>query len=547
RWAGVEKEFHRTEHGEINIVHEAVDRWAECPEKKDQTALVYEKAGAISAFTYQDLKEISCKWAHLLSRHGFNAGDRLFIFLPTCPEAYFAMLGCARIGVIFCNVYPTLGIHEMEWRLENGEPRGVLTNPDLVEVLPRKAMRGSKAVLLTGGEAPGLFAWETVVPDMLERMPDEAEIRWLPPEAPLYMLYTSGSTGPSKAAVHAHQDMAGYLMTGRYVLDLGEDSILWTDASPAWVTGSVYGAFAPWLCGATSVVQGDPFSASTWYRTLERHRISVWYTTPRTIKGLMHSGEDLPTRYDLSSLRHIASVGEKLPAELLYWARRNLGHSAHDTWWMTETGMICIANYPCDQIKPDSMGKPVPGVEAAVLDPNGHQLPAFTLGELGLKAGWPSMMKAIWRDRERYSNYFRGHWFMTGDMVIKDEDGYYYHHGRNDDLIKAGQGFVGPYEIEELLRLHMDVADAAVVSKCSESGSPTMKAFVTVRGGVTPSDRLSREIKAFVQPKLPAELTLTEIRFLDELPKTSSGKIVRRALRAIDLGLPSGNVSRLQE
>jgi len=262
----------------------------------------------------------------------------------------------------------------------------------------------------------------------------------------------------------------------------------------------------------------------------------------------MEAGDDLPPRYDFSRLRHIATVGETLPPDLFFWAKQNLKHSPHDTWWMTETGMICMANFPSQQIKPGSMGRPVPGIEAAVIGTDGALLPFLTLGELALKVGWPSLMRAIWRDEERYKEYFRNGWFLTGDMVIKDEDGYYYHQGRNDDLIKTGQEFIGPYEIEQVLCQHPAVAEAAVISKVSSaSATPTIKAFVTLSKGTTPSLRLNHEIKAFVKTNLHSEVPLTEIAFLDELPKTRSGKLLRRVLRARELGLPSGDPSKLKE
>jgi acetyl-CoA synthetase len=340
--------------------------------------------------------------------------------------------------------------------------------------------------------------------------------------------------------------MVGYLSTGRWVLDLTEQSVLWTDGDPAWVTGTAYGAFSPWLCGATSVIQGDPFSASSWYRTMERHKVAVWYTTPMTVRRLMEAGADLPGRYDFSNLRHIATVGETLVPELFYWVRENLKHSPHDTWWMTETGMICIANYPSQVIKPGSMGKPVPGVEAAVLDPKGEPLPILTLGELALKAGWPSMMRAIWKDDDRFNAYFRNGWFSTGDMVIKDEDGYYYHEGRNDDLIKTGQSFIGPYEIEQVLCMHPAVAEAGVISKNLDRTKVICKAFVKVAKGYTASTRLNLEIRAFVKTNLHSEIPLGEIEFVAELPRTLSGKLLRRVLRARELGLPSGDPTKLQ-
>lgn len=544
-WSEMEKEVHPGPYKNLNIVLHAIDRWADDPDKRDRPALIFEKGETTLSYSYLDLKKESCRWANILARHGFGKGERLFIFLPTTPEIYFAMVGCARIGVIFSVLYPTLRFEEARWRILNAKPMGILTNRDLAEKLAPDAMKIVQNVFLISGEAPGLHAGEIVVEDLLMGVPDQFEAALFPRDTPLYLLYSSGSTGPPKGVVHAHQDMFGHLMTAKYVLNLNENSIVWTDANPAWVTGTVYGAFAPWLCGATSVVQSEPFSASTWYRTLEKHKVSVWYTTPSTVRKLTAAGADLPGRYSLSFLNHICTVGEALGPELFYWAKEHLKHSVHDTWWMTETGMICIANFPSEPIKPGSMGKPVPGIEAGVIDNHGNPLPFLTLGQLALKVGWPAMMTSIWEDSVRYSQYFLGDWFLTGDMVIMDEDGYYYHQGRNDDLIKAGQEFVGPYEIEGVLRLHPAVEEAAVISKVGSTGTPLVKAFVTINKGFTPSLSLNHELRAFVKTNLEHQLELAEISFLDELPKTSSGKILRRVLRARELGLPSGDTLKL--
>jgi acetyl-CoA synthetase len=543
-WSDVEKEFSQREDGKTNIATEAVDRWADDPAKRDIPALVFEKAGKIQSFSYVQLKEKSCRWAGLLSSHGFKPGDRLLLFLTSCPDIYFIVVACARLGVIVSTLYTTLHFEELQWRIRNAEPRGLVTHPDLTERLSPDATQGVKYLFLVETTSAGPNTREIAVEALLETAPKEFGIL-LPPEAPLYLLYTSGSTGPPKGVVHAHQDMVGHLMTGRYVLDLNEGSVLWTDGDPAWVPGMVYGAFAPWLCGATSVIQSDPFSASTWYRTLERRHVSVWYTTPMILRRLMEAGDDLPGRYDFSHLRHIATVGENLPPDVFFWVKQNLKRSPHDNWWMTETGMICIANFPSEQIKPGSMGKPVPGIEAAVIDPDGNPLPILSLGELALKVGWPAMMRAIWSDEERYSAYFRNGWFLTGDMAIKDEDGYYYHQGRNDDLIKAGQEFIGPYETEQVLDQHPAVAEAAVISKMADSGKVTLKAFLVISKGFTPSTRLNYEIKAFVKTNLHHLIPLTEIVFVEELPKTRSGKLLRRVLRARELGLPVGDPSKL--
>ncbi|MFH1113013.1 MAG: AMP-binding protein [Pseudomonadota bacterium] len=547
-WKDIEKQFSPHESGEINIAHEAVDRWASQRDKRDRTALVFERAGIVSAYSYLQLREHSSRWANLLIEHGFAVGDRLFIFLPPCPEIYFVMLACARLGVIFSPVYSTLGFDELDVRIQNAKPKGIVTHPDLVERIPEHCRSTVEWIFLTAGPRLNAFPGEIAVPEVLEELPKKSPVKWLRGGTPLFLIYTSGSTGPPKGVVHAHQDMLGYLMTAKYVLNISEDSVLWTDGDPGWITGTVYGVFAPLLCGAATVIQGDGFAASTWYRTLEKHRVSVWYTTPRTITRLMEAGDDLPGRYDFSSLRHIATVGETLAPEQFYWAKNTLNHSVHDTWWMTETGMICLANFPSTSIKPGSMGRPVPGIEAAVLDENGEALPSMTMGELALRPGWPSMMTGIWRDAPRYEAYFKFRdWFLTGDMVTKDDDGYFHHQGRNDDLIKVGEKFVGPYEIERILTLHPAVAEAVVISLGSVPGKVWVKGYVTICEGFNPSARLNHEIRAFVKANFSPELPLKEIRFLEEIPKTRSGKMLRRVLRAREHGLPSGDPSRLKE
>ncbi len=547
-WSAVEAEFSWSRTGRLNIVHEAVDRWADAPTTRDRTAMIFEKGGRVQTFSYRELKRISCRWANMFARCGFKTGDCLFIYLTPCPEIYFAILACARLGVLFSPLFSTLTFDELEERLENSKPRGVLTHPDLAERLPDEAMSHVTHTFLTQGPLPERFPGEIDVQGLPDRMPDHLEPAWVTGDAPLYLLYTSGSTGPPKGVVHAHHDMVGHLITARYVFGLTPDAVIWTDADPSWVTGTVYGVFAPWLCGATSVVQGDPFSASTWYRTLEIHSVAVWYITPGVLRKLSEAGEDLTGRYDFSALRHVNVVGEALVPELIYWFRKNFNLTPHDSWWMTETGMICIANFPFMDVKPGAMGKPVPGVTAAVIDEKGNPLPAMTMGELALKPPWPAMMTEILKDKKRYKEYFKlKGWFLTGDMAVRDEDGYIYHQGRTDDLIKAGVKLIGPYEIERALGRHPAVQEAAVISRGGRPGEPALKAFITVHKGVTPSGRLNQDIKAFVKAGLSHEVSLSEVVFLDEIPKTRSGKLLRRALRARELGVPIGDPKKIND
>jgi acetyl-CoA synthetase len=530
------------------MVQEAVDRHAADAQKKDHPALVFEKAENIQRISYAKLKAFSCKWANLLSAFGFRAQDRLFILLPACPEIYFAMLACARLGVIFSPLFTSLSRLELKERIINAAPRGILTHPDFMERLPTETTQNVETLFLTQGPLPNLFANEVLVSDRLAGLPDQAQTRWLTGDTPLYLIYTSGSTGPPKGVIHTHYDMVGHLATAQAVLDLQPDSIVWADCEAAWINGTVYGAFAPWLCGVTNIVQADSFSAANCYRTLEKHRVSVWYTTPSNIRRLTEAGGDLAKRYDFSHLRHICTVGEKLLPELFFWIKEHLHLAAHDNWWMTETGMICLANFPSMAIKPGSMGKPVPGVVAAVVDEKGHVLPPMSMGELVLKPGWPAMMTAIWQDEKRYRAYFgdKG-WFHTGDMVIVDEQGYYFHQGRMDDLIKVGVKLVGPYDIEQALCRHPAVNEAAVIAKAAKPGEPIIKAYVTCHPGIIPSSRLNQEIRAFVQSHLSADIYINELVFMEKIPKTLSGKILRRVLRAMEMGLPAGDPEKLKD
>jgi acetyl-CoA synthetase len=296
QWEEVAKEFTWHQTGKVNTIYEAVDRWAQDPKKRDQTAIIYEKGNQLINYTYGDLQDKSGQWANFFSRFGYKTGDRLFIFTPSCPEAYLAMLGACRLGVIFCHLFASTGFDDLALRLANAKPRGIITHPDLLERIPPEAKESVQHIFLTSGPPPNLFPKEIIIENLHDQMPKMFEPIWLEPTSPLYMFepiwleptsplymnYTSGSTGPPKGIVHAHKDMLGILVSARYVLDLHEDTILWADADPAWVTGTVFGVFGPLLCGATSLVQGNEFSAANWYWTLEKHRVSVCYTTPKS-------------------------------------------------------------------------------------------------------------------------------------------------------------------------------------------------------------------------------------------------------------------------
>ncbi|HEY9571263.1 MAG TPA: AMP-binding protein, partial [Metalysinibacillus sp.] len=319
-------------------------------------------------------------------------------------------------------------------------------------------------------------------------------------------------------------------------------------ADPGWVTGTSYGIFGPWLNGVTMLVVGGRFSPQAWYSALDHYNVTVWYSAPTAFRMLMGAGQGLLEQYDLSSLRHVLSVGEPLNPEVIRWGINELGHRIHDTWWMTETGAHMICNYPSMDIKPGSMGKPLPGVHATIVDDQGEEVKPYTMGNLAIRRGWPAMMRAIWGNEERYDSYFlKGEWYVSGDSAYMDEDGYFWFQGRVDDVIMTAGERVGPFEVESKLLEHPDVLEAGVIGKPDPIRGEIIKAFIALREGVAPSDELIEEIRTFVKTGLAAHAAPREIEFKDKLPKTRSGKIMRRVLKAWELDLPTGDLSTMED
>ena len=363
--------------------------------------------------------------------------------------------------------------------------------------------------------------------------------------------FTSGTTGKPKGAVHVHGAVVAHHATGGYVLDFHPDDIFWCTADPGWVTGTSYGILSPLTHGVTSIVDEGDFDAERWYGILRDQKVTLWYTAPTAIRVLMKVGAELPKRYDLSALRHVASVGEPLNPEAVVWGQEALGLPIHDNWWQTETGAIMIANFPAMDIKPGSMGRPVPGVEAGIVRRTAEGgveevgEPAKT-GELALRPGWPSMFRGYLGEEERYRKCFAGGWYLSGDLARRDEEGYYWFIGRSDDVIKSSGHLIGPFEVESVLMEHPAVAEAGVIGKPDPVAGEIVKAFVSLKHGFTPDEELRRDVLAHARRRLGAAVAPKEIAFLDELPRTRSGKIMRRLLKARELGLPEGDLSTLE-
>ena len=534
----------------INIAYEAVDRHVKNG-RGSKAAILWEgKNGEQETYSFEDLSKMSNRWLNMLRSLGVKKGDRVFVFLDRIPELYAAVFGTLKAGCIIGPLFSAFGPDAVKDRMENSGASVLLTSPDLWRKIA--AIRGSlpelKHVIHVQhngriAASEGILSWN----DLYDAASDEAEIEQTGLEDLAIMHYTSGTTGKPKGAVHVHQAVWGHYATGKYVLDLHEDDIYWCTADPGWVTGTSYGMFAPFTNGVTSVIYEGGFSASKWYEVIQRYKVTVWYTAPTAIRLLMKAGDAIPGRYDLSSLRYTMSVGEPLNPEAVVWGERVIGLPFHDNWWQTETGSIMIANYPVMPVRPGSMGRPMLGIEPGVIDDDGNEVPVGQEGDLAVRPGWPSMFRQYWKDEERYNSRFRNGWYITGDRARKDPEGYFWFIGRADDVLNTAGHLVGPFEVESALIEHPAVAEAGVIGKPDPVAMEIVKAFVTLNDGFEKSDQLRRELMGFARDKLGPGVAPREIDFLDIMPKTRSGKIMRRLLKARELGLPEGDTSTLED
>ncbi|BAB06953.1 acetate--CoA ligase [Halalkalibacterium halodurans] len=545
-WSSVEKQFSWYETGKVNLAYEAIDRHAES-NRQDKVALYYSDATRDEQYTFADMKKYTDKAGNVLRDAGVSKGDRVFIFMPRSPELYFALLGAVKVGAIVGPLFEAFMEGAVRDRLEDSEAKVLITTPDLLQRVPVDQLPHLETVFIVGDhvEEEGPYR------DFLSRLTqasDDLEIEWVDREDGLILHYTSGSTGKPKGVLHVHNAMIQHYQTGKWVLDLKEDDVYWCTADPGWVTGTSYGIFAPWLCGATNVIRGGRFSPADWYETLQKYKATVWYSAPTAFRMLMSAGDELVKKYDLSSLRHILSVGEPLNPEVVRWGMKVFDLRIHDTWWMTETGAQLICNYPSMDIRPGSMGKPLPGIKAAIIDDQGNELPPNRMGNLAIRKGWPSMMRAIWKNEEKYNSYFEiDGWYVSGDSAYMDEDGYFWFQGRIDDVIMTSGERVGPFEVESKLVEHPAVAEAGVIGKPDPVRGEIIKAFVSLRDGYELTDELKEDIRTFVKEGLAAHAAPREIEFKDKLPKTRSGKIMRRVLKAWELDLPTGDLSTMED
>ncbi|WLR50238.1 acetate--CoA ligase [Bacillus tianshenii] len=546
-WEETEKEFSWYTTGRVNMAYEAIDRHTENG-KKNKVALFYRDPNRNEKYTFQEMKEMSNKAGNVLKQMAdVEKGDRVFIFMPRSPELYFTVLGAIKLGAIVGPLFEAFMEGAVRDRLEDSEAKVIVTTPELLERVPVDELPHLKHVVLVGDDVKEEGPYIDFNAHF-EGASKYLDIEWVDREDGLILHYTSGSTGKPKGVLHVHNAMVQHYQTAKWVLDLKEDDIYWCTADPGWVTGTSYGIFGPWLSGVSNVIVGGRFKPEAWYQTLEDYGVTVWYSAPTAFRMLMGAGDELVKRFDLSNLRHILSVGEPLNPEVVRWGMKVFNLRIHDTWWMTETGAQLICNYPCMEVKPGSMGKPIPGVKAAIVDDQGNELPPNRMGNLAIQKGWPSMMRAIWNRPEKFESYFMpGGWYVSGDSAYMDEDGYFWFQGRIDDVIMTSGERVGPFEVESKLVEHPAVAEAGVIGKPDPVRGEIIKAFVALRDGETATDELKEDIRQFVKKGLAAHAAPREIEFRDKLPKTRSGKIMRRVLKAWELDLPTGDLSTMED
>jgi len=553
-WAEVEEQFEGLPGGGFNIAHEAIDRHANGL-LASKTALVWlGENGERKEFSFSQMKKESARFANVLQRLGLGEEDRIFTLCSRLPELYISAIGTLKNRSVLCPLFSQFGPEPIIQRMRRGDAKVLLTTQRLFEKKVRSLLDQLPQLqyVLLVDAAEDESDMIRSLPALMQKASDSFEIPFTDAEDMSVLHFTSGTTGMPKGVVHVHKAAYTHWSSGRYALDLHPDDIYWCTADPGWVTGTSYGIITPWLHGVTNIVNEAEFDADRWYRVLQDEKVTVWYTAPTAIRRLMRIESEPTQEYDLSSLRLIQSVGEPLNPEAVIWGVEKLKMPIHDNWWQTETGGIMIANLLSQEIYPGSMGRPLPGIEASIIQQNDDgtysEVSEFAKeGELAIKTGWPSMFRAFLHDKERYEKSFTGEWYLSGDLAYKDKNGYFWFVGRSDDIIKTSGHMVGPFEVESTLMEHPAVAEAGVIGKPDPLIGQLVKAFVSLKGGFEPSEELQRELIGFCRKKLGTAVAPKEIEFQQNLPKTRSGKIMRRLLKAREMGLPEGDISTLED
>jgi acetyl-CoA synthetase len=549
-WKISEQELEFGKNGQHNIGYYCSDRICE-KGLGSKLALIWEGfTGEVKKYTYDDVRAYSNTTAKFLQDNGVKPGDRVCLFMDKIPELYICFLGILKMGGIAQPLFSAFGEEALFTRLDDAKTKAIFTSKKHLGKVRRirKDLPGLATIIVVDADDKPLNPGEAAFG--MEKLPrvEKFDIFKADRETPSVLHYTSGTTGKPKGAQHVHNSLVGQYLTSKWVLDLQQDDIYWCTADPGWVTGTSYGIIGPWSNGVTQVVLDAGFSAQNWYAFIQKMKVTMWYSAPTAIRMLMKEGFDTVKKFDLSSLRHLASVGEPLNAEAVLWSEKAFGKPFYDTFWQTETGAMMICNYPGMKVKPGSMGKPFPGVTATVVNPKSYE-PVEKPGTVGLiafKPGWPSMMRAYWNNKETYDGKFKNGWYLSGDRSSIDADGYYWFVGRDDDVINTAGHLVGPFEIESALLEHAAVAESAAVGKPDPLNMEVVKAFIALKPGFEPSSDLEMEIMNFIRKKLSPLAMPQEIEFMASMPKTRSGKIMRRMLRAKEWGEEIGDISTLE-
>ncbi len=546
--------------GACNIAYAAVDRHQDGP-AASRTALRFVSAldtdGAVATrdMSYGELGRLTRQFTNVLRSLAIGRGDRVFTLMGRTPELYISIMGALRNGSVVSPLFSAFGPEPIETRLSIGECDVLITTKAIFRkklAKIRDQLTSVRHILVVDDTVDNDAARGTLnFWHLMDKADDNAPIEPTTADDPALLHFTSGTTGTPKGALHVHGAVQMHYLTGLYALDLHPEDIYWCTADPGWVTGMSYGVISPLLHGVTSIVDEAEFDATRWYTILQSQGVSVWYTAPTAIRMLIKAGPELAAQFTFPHLRFIASVGEPLNAEAVWWGQRVLGLPIHDNWWQTETGGIMIANTPAFDIKPGSMGRPLPGIDACVVRHRDDGSVSVidepdVEGELALKLGWPSMFREYLHQEDRYRKCFTGGLYLTGDLVKRDCDGYFWLVGRADDVIKSAGHLIGPFEVENALTDHPAVAEAAVIGKPDPTVGEVVKAFVTLKDGFSADDELRLDVLGHARKHLGAAVAPKEIEFVDSLPHTRSGKIMRRLLKARELGLPEGDISTVE-
>jgi len=539
----------------LNIAYEAIDRHAQGARREQLAIRWLGRNGEERNFTYQQLQGLTNRFANVLDSLGVGKGDRVYVLAGRIPELYITALGTLKHRAVFCPLFSAFGPEPIRARLAIGRAKVLVTTRSLYE-RKVKAIRPLlpflQHILIVNDDQERAELPDTLdFQSLLERASDAYAIQPTALDDQALLHFTSGTTGMPKGAVHVHGAVVAHHITGKLALDFHPGDIFWCTADPGWVTGTSYGIIAPLTNGVTSIIDEGDFDADRWYGILQSQKVTIWYSAPTAIRMMMKAGAEIVGKYDLRSLRFLASVGEPLNPEAVVWSKQVFGLPFHDNWWQTETGGIMIANFASMDIRPGSMGRPLPGIEAAIVRQTGpgaveEVRDPDVQGELALRPGWPSMFRTYWEEPERYQKCFVGGWYLTGDLARRDRDGYFWFVGRKDDVIKTSGHLIGPFEVESILMEHRAVAESGVIGKPDPVAFEVVKAFVVLRKGFEPTEALKRELLGFARARLGAAVAPKEIEFVASVPRTRSGKIMRRLLKARELGLPEGDISTLE-